>query len=89
MTHTELKQVILDYMKECQGVLFIGNIQIEDLEPIGYKVSINLDNSENPIIIMADLPDDKFVPFILEELRSRKLHRLEHFKLEKLCPRRI
>nr|DAU11598.1 MAG TPA: hypothetical protein [Bacteriophage sp.] len=30
---------------------------------------------------MAELPDSEFVPFIKEELRSRKLHRLKHFKL--------
>nr|DAN06257.1 MAG TPA: hypothetical protein [Bacteriophage sp.] len=33
MTHTELKQVILDYMVECQQVKFIGRIDITDLEP--------------------------------------------------------
>ena len=76
-------------MRECHGVIFIGSLQIEDLQPEGYKVSINLDNSENPIIIMADLPDSEFIPFIKEELRSRKLHRLKHFKLQKLCPIRI
>ena len=66
------------------GVVFIGKLTIEDLEPEGYKVQINLDNSENPITLMADLPDDEFLCFVKEELRSRKLHRLEHFKLQKI-----
>ena len=76
-------------MKECLQVIFIGNLQITDLKPVGYKVSINLDNSENPIVIMGEYPDEEFIPFIKEELRSRKLHRLEHYKLQKLCPRMI
>ena len=79
-----MKQAILDYMIQCLGVVFIGKLTIEDLEPEGYKVQINLDNSDNPITLMADLPDDEFLCFVKEELRSRKLHRLEHFKLQKI-----
>ena len=79
-----MKQAILDYMIQCLGVVCIGKLTIEDLEPEGYKVQINLDNSENPITLMADLPDDEFLCFVKEELRSRKLHRLEHFKLQKI-----
>ena len=79
-----MKQAILDYMIQCLGVVFNGKLTIEDLEPEGYKVQINLDNSENPITLMADLPDDEFLCFVKEELRSRKLHRLEHFKLQKI-----
>lgn len=71
-------------MIQCLGVVFIGKLTIEDLEPEGYKVHINLDNSENPITLMADLPDDEFLCFVKEELRSKKLHRLEHFKLQKI-----
>ena len=89
MTHTELKQVILDYMRTQFQIDFIGDIRIEDLDPIGYKVSLNLDHAENPFVLMADLPDDKFVDFIKEELRSRKLHKQQHFKAVKLCPTRI
>ena len=79
-----MKQAILDYMIQCLGVVFIGKLTIEDLEPEGYKVQINLDNSENPITLMADLPDVEFHCFVKEELISRKLHRLEHFKLQKI-----
>lgn len=76
-------------MRECQQVEFIGRIDITDLEPQGYKVALNLDGSENPLVIMADLPDDKFICFIKEELRHRKLHKQQHFKAVKLCPTRI
>lgn len=65
---------------------FIGGITIENLDPVGYKVAINLDHSENPIILMADLPDEEFMDFIKEELRSRKLHRVKYYKTVKLPP---
>ena len=58
---------------------FIGDIRIEDLDPIGYKVSLNL-------VLMADLPDAKFVDFIKEELRRSKLHRVKYFKAIKIQP---
>ena len=65
---------------------FIGDIRIEDLDPIGYKVSLNLDHSENPFVLMADLPDAKFVDFIKEELRISKLHRVKYFQAIKIQP---
>ena len=46
---------------------FIGDIRIEDLDPIGYKGSFSLDHAENPCVLRADLPDDKVVDFIKEE----------------------
>jgi hypothetical protein len=73
MTHTELKQVILGYMKDLYKMEYIGRLEIEDLYPVGYKVSFNFDRSEMPLVIIADLPDEEFLPFIKEELRNRKL----------------
>lgn len=63
---------------------FIGEIKIEDLDPVGYKVSLNLDRSENPLVLIADLPDDEFLKFIYEEIRSRKLHKVKHYLATKV-----
>ena len=52
---------------------YIGGLEIEDLNTVGYKISFNFDRSEMPLVIIADLPDNEFLPFIKEELRSRKL----------------
>lgn len=65
---------------------FIGDIKIEDLDPVGYKVSLNLDRSENPLVIIADLPDDEFLDFIREEIRRRKLHKVKHYLATKVPP---
>ena len=67
MTHTELNQVIREYMRELYEMEFVGEIKIEDLEPVGYKVAFNFNRSENPVVIIADLPDEEFLPFIKEE----------------------
>lgn len=71
-------------MSKCLGVVFIGKIIIKNLEPEGYCVYLYLDNSEYPISIAAELPDDEFLSYIKDELRTRQLHRLKVFKLQKL-----
>lgn len=63
---------------------FIGKISIYDLDPIGYRVSLNFNKSEVPVDIIADLPDDQFLPYIREELRKRKFYRVEYCELTKL-----
>ncbi len=68
---------------------YIGGIEILPLNPIGYKVSFNFDRSEMPLVIIADLPDEEFLPFIKEELRKRKLQRVKYFGATKLPPEYI
>ena len=64
MTHTELNQVIREYMRDIYKAEFIGKLKIEDIEPIGYKVSFYLDNPEYPLVIIGDMPDEEFIPYI-------------------------
>ena len=84
MTHTDLKQAILGCIRQLYKMEFIGEIKIEDLDPVGYKVSLNLDRSENPLVLIADLPDDEFLEFMREEIRSRKLHKVKHYLATKV-----
>lgn len=84
MTHTELKQQILDYMQDIYKVKFIGELKVQNLDPQGYKVSFYLDRSENPVVIMADLPDEEFLPFIKEEIRKSKFHKVKHYLAVKI-----
>ena len=84
MSHTDLKQAILDCIRQLYKMEFIGEIKIEDLDPVGYKVSLNLDRSENPLVLISDLPDDEFLDFMREEIRSRKLHKVKHYLATKV-----
>ena len=74
-------------MRELYEMEFIGDIKIEDLDPVGYKVAFNLNHSKNPVVIIADLPDEKFLPFIKEEIRSRKFHRVHYYNTSKIPPK--
>ena len=61
-------------MRELYEMEFIGDIKIEDL---------------NPVVIIADLPDEEFLPFIKEEIRSRKFQRVKYYSASKLPPEQI
>ena len=89
MTHTELNQVIREYMRELYEMEFIGDIKIEDLDPVGYKIALNFNHSENPVVIIADLPDEEFLPFIKEEIRSRKFQKVKYYSTSKLPPENL
>lgn len=86
MTLTELKQVILDYIRELYEREYVGGLDIEYLDPTGYKVSFYLNRGEYPLSIITDLSEEEFLPFIKEELRSRKLHKTKYFSATKLPP---
>ena len=86
MTHTELSRVIREFIQDTYNKIFIGKLKITNLDPQGYIVSLYLDNSEKPLTIMSDLPDNEFIPFIKEELRKMKLHKTEYSKLVQLQP---
>ena len=76
-------------MRELYEMEFVGEIKIEDLEPVGYKVAFNFNRSENPVVIIADLPDEEFLPFIKEEIRSRKFHKVKYYSASKLPSEQI
>lgn len=71
-------------MRDLYRVEFTGDIKIENLDPVGYAVSFNFNKSENPVVIMADFPDEEFLPFIKEEIRKRKFHRTKYYNTRKL-----
>lgn len=73
-------------MRELYKMEYTGGIKIEDLDPVGYKVSFHLNSPEVALSIISDLPDEEFLPFIKEELRSKKLHKTKYFKTIKLYP---
>lgn len=76
-------------MRQLYKAEYIGGIKIEDLDPVGYKVCFYLDNEQYPLAIIADLPDEEFLPFIKEELRSRKLVKTKYFKTTKIYPEHL
>ncbi|MCD8210507.1 MAG: hypothetical protein LUC37_03055 [Prevotella sp.] len=44
------------------------------MDPIGYHVSLGMSVPDKPIVICAELEDDKFLEFFKQELKQRSFH---------------
>lgn len=84
MTHTNLKQVIRDYIMDIYGKLYVRDIKIDNSN--GYVVKLYIHGSENPTVIVSDLSGEEFKKFLYEELKRLKLDRVEHFGVCKIQP---
>lgn len=73
MTTQELEQVIHDYIMGLYKMRYIGRMKITKLDPEGYCIQLGMDHPFQPTTIYAELPDNKFLKFLKEELRNRKL----------------
>ena len=76
---TEIEQAILDTICKIYDKKYVGHLEVSELEPIGYKVSLGIQNKEIPIVIMAQLPFKKFMKFFVEELRIRHLNDIHYY----------
>lgn len=84
MTTEELKNKILCIIQEVynyQGKTwrYNGRLKIRQLSPVGYSVTFGLNNIDKPLVISAELSDDKFLKFIKDELRSRHFNNIQWF----------
>ena len=82
MIHTDMKQAILDFYESEFGYAFTGDLKVERVDDC-YKVSFYLHGTENPIVIMSDLPKNKFMQYLKTELSKKQLHRVKSYKLNK------
>ena len=91
MTTEELKNKILCIIQEVynyQGRTwrYNGRLKIRQLSPVGYSVTFGLNNIDKPLVISAELSDDKFLKFIKDELRSRHFDLVQYFSGYKYEP---
>lgn len=91
MTTEEIKNKILDIVKEVyhyQGDTWIynGKLDIKELTPVGYIARFGMNNVDKPIVISAELPEEQFLKFIKEELRSRRFNTIKWFIGTKTYP---
>ena len=85
----KIEEAIL-HMIECKyKCKYTGHIKVTKLgkEETGYKVILDLDNPDMPLIqISADLKAEDFLKFVEQELVSRQLHRVKFFRGVKIYP---
>ena len=66
MTDREIKLVILGCMRDLYKMEYVAGLELQILDPVVDKVSFNFDRSEMPLVIIADLPDEEFLPSMKE-----------------------
>lgn len=85
MVGRKLLQAIEDTYKK----RYVGTLKIEKLNPIGFKVSIG--NVDKPLVISAELDEDSFIKYFIQELRTSRLHEVIYFEgvrsPDEYCPK--
>lgn len=71
MNEQECKEKILQLIEDVYNKKYVGHIKVTKLNPIGWGVRLGMNNDDKPIIIDAELPDDKFLKFFRKELLDR------------------
>ena len=85
----DMEQAILDIIESKYKCKYTGHIKVTKLGKggTGYKVIIDLDNPDKPMIqISADLTAEDFLKFVEQELVSRQLQRVKFFRGIKIYP---
>ena len=78
MNEIECKENILCLIEAIYHKKYIGTLEVSKLNP-GWRVRLGMNNTDKPIIISAELPDDKFLKFFREELLNRDLDSVSYF----------
>ena len=86
MTESEMKEAILQAIIETYCKKYIGTLEVEKIIPEGWIVRLGMNNDEKPIVISAELSDEKFLKFFIKELRDRNWNTIHWFLGYKLYP---
>ena len=79
MTHTELRAAIQEIICDLYDMEFTGKIIIRDIKPMGQQVGFE-DHQYQPTWYSASLPDDEFLKFIRQALRTSAMFQALRFK---------
>lgn len=79
---------LLEAIENTYKKRYVGVLKVEKLEPIGFKVSLG--HSDKPVVISAELDEDSFIKYFIQELRVSRLHEVEYFEgvrsPDEICP---
>lgn len=78
----KLKIDIKELIERLYNCCFAGTIKVGALKPLGYIVKFGLPDCEKPVSLAAELPYDKFLKYIEEELRFGSWNSRQSFTLK-------
>lgn len=86
MQTTDIKQATLDFIKTFCKREYVGKIEVEKLDPVGFMVTLFPQGRYVPSVFYAELEDKKFLKYLREEIRNRKYHLQWYGELNKIEP---
>lgn len=86
MTQEQFGQAILESITRVTGKCYIRNIFIKKLEPIGFDVALGFYDPETHLHIMGQFDEEEFLKYFEKELKTRQLHRDQHFIVTREYP---
>ena len=86
MTITELEQVIQDYFLDIYKKKYVGRLNIQKLNPVGYCIKFGMDRPFNPLVIYAELEDKEFLKFLRDELKTKRFNLIYYGELNLTHP---
>lgn len=82
MTIQDLEQVIQEYFLSIYKKRYIGKLNIQKLDPVGYCIQLGMDHPDKPITIYAELEDSKFLKFLKQELKNKRFNLVYYGQLK-------
>lgn len=86
MTIEELEQVTREYILDIYDKEYIGKIQIQKLDPVGYSIHLGMNTPLAPLVICGMLDDEAFLKFLKEEIRAKNFHLVSYGELTAKYP---
>lgn len=86
MTTKELEQLTLEYIRDIYKKEYIGKIEVQKLDPIGYSIRLGMITPLAPLVICGMLDDEAFLKFLKEEIRAKKFHLVSYGELKENYP---
>lgn len=74
MQTTDVKQATLDYIKAFYNLDYIGKIQVEKIDPIGFQVTLYPQGIYVPTVFYAELDDTAFLKYLRDQIRTKGYH---------------
>lgn len=82
----DIEQATREFIKNFYNLVYTGKLEVTKLNPIGYSVTLFPQGRYVPMTFYAELDDEKFLKYLKEEIRNRKLHLQWYGELNKREP---
>lgn len=74
MQATDIEQATLEFIRTFYKKEYVGKIEVEKLNPVGFSVTLYPQGQYVPNTFYAEIDDKKFLKYLREEIRNKKFH---------------